>query len=169
MDTSELSQLRIFLGMDDEERQQLLALTHAVEFDAGEKIIEQGRIVQNLWFIVEGRCEVTCHTESGCPLKLAELEPYRVLGEMSFFHAAPTSADVVATTKMKLLRLDRDEFDRLAFQRHSVAFKLLLNSVDQMADRLRRTDQWITNLVCQADPQPLPSEWTAFREILFRD
>ena len=88
MDETALAKLRIFLGMDEQERQQLLALTHPVEIDSGEVIIPQGRIIQNLWFILEGRCEVSCQTESGCRLKLAELEPYRVLGEMSFFHAA---------------------------------------------------------------------------------
>jgi len=154
--------------MDEQERQELLALTHPVQVDEGELIITQGRLVQNLWFMLEGRCEVNRRTESGCTLKLAELEPTTVFGEMSFFHAAPHSADVISLTKMKLLRLGREDFDRLAFQRHPVAFKLMFNSLEQLSDRLRQTDQWITDLVCRENHQPSPSEWTTFCEILFR-
>ena len=168
MDDSALAKLRIFLGMDEEERRELLDLTHLVEFEAGEKIITQGRLVQNLWFVLEGTCEVTRRTDSDCILKLAELQPTTVIGEMSFFHAAPHSADVIAQTKMRLLRLGREDFDRWAFEQHPVAFKLMFNSLEQLSERLRLTDQWITELVCKENHQPTPSEWTSFREILFR-
>ena len=89
-------------------------------------------------------------------------------GEMSFFHAAPHSADVIALTDVQLLRLGRKDYDTLISASNPIALKLAMNSLEQLADRLRRTDEWITNLVCGENHKPTPSEWTSFREIIFR-
>jgi len=165
MTNESLAQLPIFHGMSEVERRELLAICQRVQV---KQIITQGKLVQNLWFILEGECEVTRRTESGCQLNLATLGPNMQFGEMSFFHAAPHSADVISTTDTELLRLARKDFDALCAAANPVAFKLAMNSLEQMAERLRRTDEWITNLVCKEHHQPTSSEWTTFRELIFR-
>lgn len=168
MPTELLAKLPIFQGMSDDERAELLSLGHHVEIEPGERIITQGKMRRNLWFILSGECEVTRRTEEGCQLSLATLGPNVQFGEMSFFHAAPHSADVVALTKVELLRLSREDYDTLVESGNAVAFKLAMNSLEQLAERLRRTDEWITNLVCGEQHKPTVSEWTSFREIIFR-
>ena len=168
MSTNALADLLIFKNFSDAERTALMALAHSVEVAKGEQIITQGHRKQNLWFILEGTCQITRRTENGCQLNLAELGPYTHFGEMSFFHSAPHSADVIALTDMKLLRLKREDFDQLAAAGSPLALKLVLNCVEELANRLRQTDQWITDLVCQQNHKPTPSEWTAFRELIFR-
>ncbi|MGI9429171.1 MAG: Crp/Fnr family transcriptional regulator [Bythopirellula sp.] len=168
MNSESLARLPIFHGMSEQERDEALALGQLVEVDAGEHIITQGKMVRNLWFIREGECEVTRRTEGGCEFNLAKLGPNSQFGEMSFFHAAPHSADVVALTDMKLVSLSRENYDALLASGNPVAFKLALNSLEQLAERLRRTDEWITNLVCGENHKPSPSEWTAFRDLIFR-
>ena len=163
-----LANLTIFQGIDKQDRDQLLAMAQPVHVGPGEQIITQGKMVRNLWFILRGRCEVTRRTDAGCELKLAELGPYVQFGEMSFFHAAPHSADVVAKTDMELLRLAWEDFDKLCAAANPVVFKLAMNALEVLANRLRRTDEWITDLVCKEDHQPSPSEWTSFRELIFR-
>lgn len=160
--------LPIFRDMDADERQQLLDLTEPVEFASGETIVKQDHLVQNLWFVLSGKCEVKRCTPAGCVVKLAELGPETQFGEMSFFHAAPHSADVIALTEVELLRLSRATYDQLCEENHPVARKLALNSVEQLADRLRRTDQWITDLLCNESHETSVSEWTSFREKIFR-
>jgi len=169
MTNHSLAALPIFQGMSDQERNELLAIGHRVEVGAGEQIITQGKLVQNLWFILTGQCEVRRRTDACCEIKLATLEPNMQFGEMSFFHAAPHSADVVALTDMELLRLGREDFDSLCAAGNPVTFKLAMNSLQQLSERLRRTDEWITNLVCGKNHKPTPSEWTSFCEIIFRD
>ena len=168
MHRESLEELGIFEDLSPAERKEILALTRPVEVAAGEQIITQGNRKQNLWFILEGRCQITRRTEAGCELKLAELEPYTHFGEMSFFHPAPHSANVVALTDMKLLQLTREDFDRLAASGCGSALKLVVNCVKELATRLRRTDQWITALECQENHQPTPSEWTVFRDLIFK-
>ena len=168
MSNGSLANLPIFNGMSTVEVQEALSCAHSIEVGAREKIISQGEHVPNLWFIREGRCEVKRRTKSGCELRLAELGPDMQFGEMSFFHAAPHSADVIALTDMKLLRMTREDYDQLCADDNPIAFKLALNSLEQLADRLRRTDQWITELVCKDNYQPTASEWTTFRKLIFR-
>ena len=163
-----LAKLKIFCGMSEEERDQLLSMAQHVKVGPGEQLITQGKMVRNLWFILSGRCTVTRRTESGCQLNLAELGPSVQFGEMSFFHSAPHSADVVSLTEMELLRLAREDYDQLIADRNIIAFKLAQNALEQLANRLRKTDQWITELVCKENHQPTASEWTAFRELIFR-
>ncbi|MCA9231729.1 MAG: cyclic nucleotide-binding domain-containing protein [Planctomycetales bacterium] len=163
-----LAKLPIFSGMTDAEIGEALSCTNPMLYQAGQKIITQGHTIRNLWFIRKGRCEVRRHTDSGCEFKLAELGPDSQFGEMSFFQAAPASADVVAITEIQLLRLAREDYDQLLASGNPIAHKLALNSLEQLADRLRRTDQWITDLVCKDNYRPTPSEWTSFRELIFR-
>jgi len=165
MTKDSLASLPIFQGMSDDERGELLAVARRVEVSAGDHIITQGKMLRNLWFILEGQCEVTRRTEGGCQLNLATLEPHTQFGEMSFFHAAPHSADVIARTDMQLLRLSREDYDALLKAGNPVAYRLAMNSLEQLSDRLRRTDEWITNLVCGENHKPTPSEGTSFREM----
>ncbi len=168
MTDDSLAELPIFRGMDADQRHEALSMAQHVEVGPGEKLITQGKLVQNLWFILSGRCEVRRRTSAGRELKLAELGPRTQFGEMSFFHASPHSADVIALSDMELLRLSREDYDRLCESGNPVAFKLALNSLEQLAERLRRTDQWITDLVTQEGAHPTVSEWTSFRELIFR-
>ncbi len=168
MTDDSLAELPIFRGMSAEQRNEALSMAQHVEVGTGEKIISQGGMEQNLWFSLSGHCVVKRLTSDGNELKLAELGPRSQFGEMSFFHASPNSADVIATTDMKLLRLSREDYDRLCESGNPVAFKLALNSLEQLSERLRRTDQWITDLVTQENHQPTVSEWTSFRELVFR-
>lgn len=168
MSTESLANLPIFHGMCEAERDEALSLGQHVAVSAGDYLITQGKMVRNLWFIRSGECEVTRQTEKGCQLNLAKLGPGVQFGEMSFFHAAPHSANVIAVTDMKLVRLAREDYDTLLDSGNPVAFKLALNALQQLAERLRKTDEWITNLVCGEDHKPTPSEWTSFREIIFR-
>ena len=168
MTDDSLAELPIFRGMDADQRNEALSMAQRVEVGPGEKIITQGKLVQNLWFILDGRCEVRRRTSDGKDLKLAELGPRTQFGEMAFFHASPHSADVIAMTDAKLLRLSREDYDRLCESGNPVAFKLALNSLEQLSERLRRTDQWITDLVTQENKKPTVSEWTTFRELVFR-
>ena len=168
MSDDSLSKLPIFNDMSEAEIQEALACANLVEVEAGKTIISQGKFVPNLWFIREGRCEIKRRTKAGCELTLAELGPGTQFGEMSFFHHAPHSADVIALTEMQLLSLARSDFDRLSAEGNPIAFKLAINSLEQLSERLRRTDQWITELVCKEDHRPTACEWTSFRELIFR-
>jgi CRP-like cAMP-binding protein len=168
MSVDSLANLPIFQGMSAAEREEVMALGRPVQVAAGEHVITQGKMFRNLWFIRSGECEVTRRTDKGCQLNLAKLGPNAQFGEMSFFHPAPHSADVIALTDLELVRLAHQDYQALLDAGNPVAYKIAFNSLKQLAERLRRTDEWVTNLVCDEQHQPTPSEWASFSEILFR-
>lgn len=164
-----LQQMPAFRGFNPSECHQLLDISREKSFAPGQKIIEQGKRSQYLWFVLEGQCQVVRDGGQDGPVILAELAPYSLFGEMSFFSPAPHSAHVVAKTPVKLLSIARADYDDMIRDGAIAAYKLAYNIVDSVAERLRRMDQWVTELSSSSDhptAEKLP-EWRRFREKLF--
>ena len=170
-----LRQIPIFKNMNDSERRQLADIATVKEFAQGEIILRQGKSSQNMWVLLEGECEVIKEPESAQtgikPFRLALLEVYSNFGEMSFFHPAPHSATVRALTKVRVLRIERADFEELVREGCSAAYRLGCNSLDTLAERLRRMDEWVATLLRDGKPSASAEaqvpEWSKFRDKLF--
>jgi len=161
-----LSRVPLLASLDHDELEQLAAAATVLEYLPGELLLDEGGESRDLWILLAGRCKVVKQGESG-PVELTTLEAFDHFGEMSFFHAAPHSASVRAVTEVKVLRLDRDRFDGMLADRSLAAFKLAYNAVDRLAQRLRRMDQWVAELLA-ADAQERPvRELMKFHDTLF--
>jgi CRP-like cAMP-binding protein len=86
---------------------------------------------------------------------------------MSFFHPAPHSASVRAKTEVKLLYIERPAYDRLMTQEPCCCSKLAINTVASLADRLRRMDEWVDELVSKNAATERVPEWNRLRATLF--
>jgi CRP-like cAMP-binding protein len=173
MNFKSFQRVPVFRNLNESECHQLAEIAQEKTFKPLEKIIEQGRDSQQLWIVLDGQCEVTRnHPHDGTSVVLAELEPYSVFGEMSFFSPAPHSATVVAKTQVKLLTIARADYDDLIRDGVIVAYKLAYNVLENVAGKLRRMDEWIAELTDATMPHPsgeaerLP-EWRQFRDKLF--
>lgn len=166
-----LAQIPLFKQLSEAERQQLVDIATVQNFTPGEMILRQGRSSQNLWIVISGQCEVIRHGDNGAEdeVVLATLAPYDNFGEMSFFHAAPHSAGVRGKTTVKLLRISRDAFDKLMAEGALVAYKLAHNTVESLADRLRKMDDWVARLMRQKEESRRVQEWNQFRQSLFSE
>ncbi len=176
-------QIPIFRGLSLEECQRLADVVSLHDFAPGETVIKQGEQSQRLWVLLEGKCEVFHHLDgesehpggdkapnasaNGEPIVLATLDPYSNFGEMSFFHPAPHSASVRAKTAVKLLAIERSKYDRLCERESSAACKLAMNTVASLADRLRRMDEWVDELVSRGQANQRVPEWNRLRATLF--
>lgn len=165
----QLKQLPMFAGMTAEERQQLVDIASTMTFPPGEVVMRQGKTSQNLLVLLEGHCQVIVFSGNSPhgDLVLAELGPHEHFGEMSFFEGAPHSASVRSTTPVKLLRIERGDYDLLIKDGNLAAYKLAFNMVSKLAERLRRMDQWVTDLVGKQTEAKQISEWSHFRDKLF--
>ena len=171
--TADLSKkIPMFRGLSGAEWDRLMRIAEISEAAAGELIITQGEQSQKLWVLLEGTCEVfhnhnSAEGKPAEPITLATLEPYANFGEMSFFHPAPHSASVRAKSAVKLLSIERSRYETLCSQEASAACKLALNAVASLAERLRRMDEWVDELVHRGQaPQKIP-EWNRLRATLF--
>jgi len=166
-----LQSIAMFDRLNDNEMERLLEVAHFVEFKPGELILHEGGNGQNLWVVLEGTCEVFKHQHDGPsrakPVLLAEIGPRSHFGELSFFHSALHSADVRAKTQVRVFRLTREGFDSLASEGSCVPYKLAYNAMASVSERLRRMDEWVSQLLGDAHLDTHVTEWEEFRQKLF--
>jgi CRP/FNR family transcriptional regulator, cyclic AMP receptor protein len=160
----------VFRGFSPIEWDRVMRIAEISDVAPGELIITQGERSQRLWVLLEGMCEVfhqLAEGNPGEPTTLATLEPYANFGEMSFFHPAPHSASVRAKTAAKLLSIERSRFESLCSQEASATCKLAVNTVASLAERLRRMDEWVDELVHRGQASQRIPEWNRLRATLF--
>ncbi len=172
MSTATVDVLRgipILKNLNEDECRDLAEIAHVMTFNPGEVVLREGKQSQNLWVVLEGECEVFRKDDEdpSREIILARLGRHENFGEMSFFHPAPHSASVRAKSEVKLFRLGRSGFDRLIEAGNTAAYKLAYNSVESLAGRLRRMDDWVARLVKQAEDGGRLHEWSHFRNKLF--
>ncbi len=105
------------------------------EYRSGTVIFAERDPADVMYVILSGEIELTLHGE---PLG-AEGEG-GIIGEMAMINAATRSATATTLTKVKLARLDRDQFR--AFVDENTEFALHVMAV--LANRLRAVNNYIT-------------------------
>ena len=110
------------------------------EYDARTVIFKERDPADVMYVILSGEVELTLHGE---PLG-AEGEG-GIIGEMAMINSATRSATATTLGKVKLARLDRDEFKTLITD--NTEFSLHVMAV--LANRLRAVDQYISTQFAQ--------------------
>lgn len=105
------------------------------EFRAKTVIFKEGDTADVMYVVLSGEIELTLHGE---PLGM-EGEG-GIVGEMAMISGAPRSATATTLSKVKLARLNRDQFKE--FVSSNPDFSLHVMAV--LANRLRAVDQYIT-------------------------
>ena len=165
-----MQQIPAFHNFNESECQQLIDIAQEKDFAPAEKVLEQGKSSQNLWILLDGKCDVVKDSAGDGPVVLAHLEPFNLFGEMSFFSPAPHSANVLAKTPVKLLCISRTDYDDLIREGVGAAYKLAYNVVESVAKRLRRMDEWVAELTAQNEHPEVQArlpEWRQFRNKMF--
>lgn len=157
----------IFRDMTLDERAQVLGMLETQRFEKGKVILREGEKNQSLWILVHGRCEVIKSAKKGAEQQLAALEPGAVFGEMSFFESAPHSASIRALTEVEVMRLSRENYERLRAEQSPSACKIAASVISVIAQRLRRMDEWTCGLLESPDGANHREEWQEFRAKLY--
>ena len=110
------------------------------EYDARTVIFSERDPADVMYVIISGEVELTLHGES-----LGDEREGGIIGEMAIIDSATRSATATALSKVKLARLDRDQFkalfaDNTEFSLHVMAL---------LANRLRAVDQYISTQFAQ--------------------
>jgi len=170
-----LHHIPLFRNLNESEFRQMTEVLRVRSFSPGEVVIRQGEQSRDLWVVLEGQCEVVRRLKNngsssngeGESLVLAVLEPYAHFGEMSFFHPAPHSADVRARSQLKLLQISYTDYADMIQEGIWAAFKLAYNVVQQLAERLRRMDEWVSELATNPGAAANVPEFSRFRSKVF--
>jgi CRP/FNR family transcriptional regulator, cyclic AMP receptor protein len=138
-----------------------------MSFESGSTILHEGKSIQALWIILSGECAVARTAVDGSETILAELKAGDVFGEMSFVRTAPHSATIRATTHVTVCTFTKEDFLKMASNRPAAAFRISLNIAAVLAERLRRMDTWVCELVDRPDAAEHRDEWQTFRSAVY--
>jgi hypothetical protein len=95
-----------FDGVPADALEYLARASAEVDLEPGEQLINQGsEIVDAAWVVVAGEIDVMIDGA-----RVARLQRHDLVGEIALVHPQPRTADVVASTSSRLLRLDHETF-----------------------------------------------------------
>ena len=168
-----LRSIPLFHGLNESEFRQIAEVLRLREFAPGDYLIRQGDESRDLWIVVQGQCEVVRRLNAidekhrdGESLVLAVLEAFDHFGEMSFYHPAPHSADVRASGPLELIQITHADYDDMIQEGVWAAFKLAYNVALELAERLRRMNEWVAELAVNPQAAANVPEFSRFRNKL---
>ncbi|RCK25920.1 multidrug transporter [Thalassospira profundimaris] len=136
-----LRTIPLFAGLDPSVVKLLAFTSPRLTFKHGEVLVKQGDPGDAAFIVISGRGEIWLTTEEQQTLKLRDVHPKEVIGEIALLVDAPRSATIRAVEDMTVLKLDKTEFLGLVRQDQAVAVQL----IRVLADRLDQTTKQLSS------------------------
>ncbi len=137
----ELSEIKLFEFLDDDELGELAAVIDAERIGAGNILFRTGDAGESLYIVRSGEIELYVKDTTGQKIVLKVADEGDIFGEISMLDNRPRSATALALKDSELFALDRDDL-LLLFQKKPDAGLNMLASMSAMlreADNLLRT------------------------------
>jgi CRP/FNR family transcriptional regulator, cyclic AMP receptor protein len=134
-------QIELFTGLLDDEIDTLIRHSKIRSLVEDEALFLQGDESDFFAVIIDGRIQITKHTEKETPVSLASLTRGDTLGEIALFDNETRSASAVASEPTTVLILSRSSFDLLIDQHPRCGTKLLRKLAIILCSHLRKTSK----------------------------
>jgi CRP-like cAMP-binding protein len=105
---SHLQQVWLFSSCTDDELSRIAGLFNSTEATSGTQLCTQGEDGDEFYVVIDGTAEAVVDGD-----KMAELGPGSFFGEMALIDGGERTASVTATSPMKLLVLNRNDFNTM--------------------------------------------------------
>ncbi len=129
-----LSQVKLFAGLTNTERDALKNAASLRQGKEGERIIQQGKTSGKMFIILEGDAEVRIDGKS-----FVTLTGQSLVGEIEFLNECPATADVLLHKETNLIELDNVALNSLMEKQPRLGYVLMREIAKIEAQRLRRT------------------------------
>ena len=136
-----LSALAIFQGLEPAQIDLIAGCGEIVNFQNGEKIIEETSVGKDLYAILDGRVSVEIMTTTQSSLKernirITILRPGDVFGDMAFLGSTRRCATVTAIDNFSAVIFDHDRLYDLFETNNLIGYIVVKNLAMIMSDRL---------------------------------
>lgn len=108
MDATQLKRIPIFQDVDDDDLRVITTFAGAEEVPEGTVIVKQGDFANHFMAIEEGTAKVTRDGQ-----EIGELGPGDIFGEMGLLEKEKRGATIEATSRVKLIKIERWELQRM--------------------------------------------------------
>ncbi len=134
-------QLELFSSLLDDEIDILVKHSKFRSLVEDEALFLQGDEGDFFAIIIDGRIEITKHTQKETPVALASLSRGDTLGEMALIDQETRSASAIAVEPTSVLVLSRKSFDLLVNQYPRCGTKLLRKIATILCNHIRETSK----------------------------
>jgi cAMP-dependent protein kinase regulator len=109
-----LSKVGLLKSMEPYERSQLSDCLNPIEYQPNETVIREGEWGECFYIIEQGTAKATKVLNPGCPPEdVKSYLPGDYFGELALIKGEPRAANIIATSHLKCVTLDRMSFKRL--------------------------------------------------------
>lgn len=109
-----LTSVKLLQGMELYERVALADGVIDQTFSPGDFIIKQGETGDRFYFVIEGNAVATKTLETGkAPVEVMKYSKGSYFGELALLNNAPRAANVIAKSKIHVVSLDKETFQRI--------------------------------------------------------
>lgn len=154
-----LATIHIFAGLNDAVVECLAASCRNLQAEAGQIIVEQGSVANEMFVIVRGKVEVIKHRGSPAEILLEKMGAGEFFGEMCILECMPRAATVRALEHTELYVLRNSDLLKL-FRRWPDQYAILILNISRdLCRRLRRVhDLLCTAFLKQGENIPIEGE-----------
>ncbi|HSO07763.1 MAG TPA: glutaminase A [Pelomicrobium sp.] len=144
---SALAGSAIFRGLSPELMESVERLTTPKKFGKGERILTTDQADGgDVFFVESGHVSVVVPLADGAHQRIASFGPGMSFGEMALLGQTARSATVFADTEVNCRVLEYSALERLTRDRPELRIAVLENLARDLAEKLRRANQWISAL-----------------------
>ena len=127
MDATQLKRIRIFEDVPDEDLKVITTFATSDEVPEGTVIVKEGDFANEFMAIEEGTAKVTRGGE-----EVAQLGAGDIFGEISLLEKEKRAASVEATSRVKLIKIERWELERM-----KKVLPAVFERIERLADERR--------------------------------
>ncbi|MDA3901489.1 MAG: SpoIIE family protein phosphatase [Spirochaetes bacterium] len=139
-----LKSIPVFSGINDDDADEILPLTHQLYFKKGSVIITEGSEGSSMYILIDGKVKVTKAENLESEVFIATLEAGSFFGELSLLDDMPRSANVIADEDCSMLHLKKRDFDNLLNSNLRISNTFYKNCLTETFSRFRRANQNFT-------------------------
>lgn len=128
---------RAFPGISQLEIDELVLHADVKNFASGAILCHEGADETKFYILLDGTVDITKMINNVEQRHLKSLHAGDFFGEMALIHNAPRAANVIASSPVTVLEIDKEDFDRVLQNSTSIAMAM----VKEISSRLRGNDE----------------------------
>lgn len=130
-----LGEVELLAPLTVEERDRLAETARTLLYCPGEAVIRAGADGASMFVVLRGRVEIRVPHDNGVRVRVAELGPGEVIGEMSLLTGEPRSADARAVDEVEVLEVRREDLREILEANGALAAALACEVSERVAQR----------------------------------
>lgn len=136
-----LRRVSILSPLLDEECRQLATTARLVHFGPHDRVVLQGQEGSSLFVVHQGTLDVVFRQPDGTDVRIAELHPGDVFGELALLTGKPRTATVQSVEEVTLVEISRDDLLPILDKRRALVDELSMLLASRQAQLQSATDR----------------------------